>query len=186
MKKLVAKEKKQVKKKKKTTLLVGDGLPHLLTGDEFYEMAKGKEQETEAARQREARKDGRAGDGKVDCGRAGMKGCQGPCQCNTDLKPKFQVQPVALVRPKLKIFWRVGVMKRLQMMQMMMKRGLMERRVRALRVRHRAPHGIMASSILGVYHMYHSTIIVICRPCPQNFSPLVQFLLNFFQITCRL
>ena len=60
VKKLAAQEEKQAKKKK-TTRLVGDGLPHLLTGDEFYEMAKGKEWETgEAARQKEVRKDGRA------------------------------------------------------------------------------------------------------------------------------
>ncbi|KIM35935.1 hypothetical protein M413DRAFT_78950 [Hebeloma cylindrosporum] len=59
-KQLAAKEEKQTKKKK-ATRLVGDGLPCLLSGDEFYELAKEKEREVEEeARQKEAKKDGRA------------------------------------------------------------------------------------------------------------------------------
>lgn len=58
-KKLAAQEEKRLKKAK--TKLVGDGLPRLLSGDEFYELAKEKEREVqEEERQKAVRKDGRA------------------------------------------------------------------------------------------------------------------------------
>jgi hypothetical protein len=54
-------EKKNNLKKRKVTKLVGDGLPRLLTGDAFYELAKEKEKEVrEIERQKGARKDGKA------------------------------------------------------------------------------------------------------------------------------
>jgi hypothetical protein len=56
-------ETKEEKKNKKRTVtkLVGDGLPRLLTGDTFYELAKEKEKEVqEIEKQKEARKGGRA------------------------------------------------------------------------------------------------------------------------------
>lgn len=57
---LETKEEKKNKKKKLTTKLVGDGLPRLLTGDKFYELAKEKEKEVqEIEKQKEARKGGR-------------------------------------------------------------------------------------------------------------------------------
>ena len=57
-KQLAAKEEKRGKKK--TLKLVGDGLPRLLSGDEFYELAKEKEKEVHAEeRQKEAKKVGR-------------------------------------------------------------------------------------------------------------------------------
>jgi hypothetical protein len=57
--KLAAQEEKR--KKKKSTKLVGDGLPRLLSGDEFYELAQDKEREMrEIAREKERKKDGRA------------------------------------------------------------------------------------------------------------------------------
>jgi hypothetical protein len=57
---LEAKEEKQ-SKKRKVTKLVGDGLPRLLTGDKFYELAKEKEREVrEVERQKEVRQDGKA------------------------------------------------------------------------------------------------------------------------------
>lgn len=47
-------------KKRKATKLVGDGLPRLLTGDKFYELAKEKEREVhEIEKQKEVRKGGR-------------------------------------------------------------------------------------------------------------------------------
>ena len=53
--------KEEKRSKRRTTKLVGDGLPRVLTGDKFYELAveKGKEIR-EVARQKEARKDGRS------------------------------------------------------------------------------------------------------------------------------
>jgi len=55
-KQLAAKEEK--KGKKKSIKLVSDGLPHLLTADEFYELAKEKEKEArEEARDKEMRKE---------------------------------------------------------------------------------------------------------------------------------
>ena len=131
VKKLAAQEEKQEKKKKKTTRLVGDGLPRLLTGDEFYEMAKGKEREAKnVARQKEVRKDGRAAykvaieewkaaqqewkDAKVNSTVAFQKAltvwerkrdaAKKKARKFTDLKPKRAVQPAAPVRPKLKDF----------------------------------------------------------------------------------
>ena len=57
---LEAKEEKQ-NKRRKVTKLVGDGLPRLLTGDAFYELAKEKEKEVrDVEKQKEARKDGKA------------------------------------------------------------------------------------------------------------------------------
>ena len=57
--KLAAQEEKR--NKKKSTKLVGDGLPRLLSGDEFYELAQEKEKEMhEATREKERKKDGRA------------------------------------------------------------------------------------------------------------------------------
>jgi hypothetical protein len=57
---LEAKQEKQ-NKKRKATKLVGDGLPRLLTGDAFYELAKGKEKEVrDNEKEKEARKDGKA------------------------------------------------------------------------------------------------------------------------------
>ena len=54
---LEAKEEKRGKKK--GIKLVGDGLPKLLSGDEFYELAQAKEKEVrEVSRQKEARKEG--------------------------------------------------------------------------------------------------------------------------------
>jgi hypothetical protein len=135
VKKLAAQEEKQAKKKKKTTRLVGDGLPRLLTGDEFYEMAKGKEREAEeAARQKEVRKDGRSAykvalerwkvaeqerkDAKAVASSAFQKelaawerkrdAAKKKGKKITDLKPKRPVQPAALVRPKLKDFLEGG------------------------------------------------------------------------------
>jgi DDE superfamily endonuclease len=56
--KLAAQEEKR--KKKKSTKLVGDGLPRLLSGDEFYELAQEKEKEMhDIAREKERKKDGR-------------------------------------------------------------------------------------------------------------------------------
>jgi len=131
VKKLAAQEEKQAKKKKKTTRLVGDGLPRLLSGDEFYEMAKGKEREAEnVARQKEVRKDGRAAykvaiekwkadqqewkDTKVHATVKFQKelaawerkrdAAKKKAKKFTDLKPKRAVQPAAPVRPKLKDF----------------------------------------------------------------------------------
>jgi hypothetical protein len=53
--------KEEKKNKGKGTKLVGDGLPKLLTGDAFYELAKEKEKEVrEIEKQKEARKGGRA------------------------------------------------------------------------------------------------------------------------------
>ena len=135
VKKLAAQEEKRAKKKKKTTRLVGDGLPRLLTGDEFYEMAKGKKREAEvAARQKEVRKDGRAAykvaierwklaeqerkDAKVLANAAFQKAvaawemkrdaAKRKGSRFTDLKPKRAVQPAALARPKLKDFLEGG------------------------------------------------------------------------------
>ena len=52
--------KEEKRSKRGTTKLVGDGLPRVLTGDEFYELAVEKGNEIrEVARQKEARKDGR-------------------------------------------------------------------------------------------------------------------------------
>jgi hypothetical protein len=106
-----------------------------LTGDEFYEMAKGKERETEeAARQKEVRKDGRAAykvamerwkvaeqerkDIKVLASAAFQKAlaawerkrdaAKKKGKKFTDLKPKRAVQPAALIRPKLKDFLEGG------------------------------------------------------------------------------
>jgi hypothetical protein len=57
---LEAKEEKR-NKKRKVTKLVGDGLPRLLTGDKFYELAKEKEKEVQdVEKQKEVRKDGKA------------------------------------------------------------------------------------------------------------------------------
>ena len=57
-KQLTAKEEK--KGKKKSIKLIGDGLPRLLTADEFYELAKEKEKEAcEEARDKETRKEAR-------------------------------------------------------------------------------------------------------------------------------
>src|ERR1700678_2528127 len=57
--KLAAQEEKC--NKKKLTKLVGDGLPQLLSGDEFYELVQEKEKEMhEATREKERKKDGRA------------------------------------------------------------------------------------------------------------------------------
>jgi hypothetical protein len=56
---LETKEEKK-NKKRKVTKLVGDGLPRLLTGDKFYELAKEKEREVrEIEKQKEARKGGK-------------------------------------------------------------------------------------------------------------------------------
>ena len=56
--KLAAQEEKR--NKKKLRKLVGDGLPQLLSGDEFYELAQEKEKEMhEVAREKERKKDGR-------------------------------------------------------------------------------------------------------------------------------
>lgn len=54
-------ETKEEKQGKKTGIkLVGDGLPKLLSGDDFYELAKAKEKEVrDVSRQKEARKEGR-------------------------------------------------------------------------------------------------------------------------------
>jgi cell division septation protein DedD len=55
---LEAREEKQGKKK--GIKLVGDGLPKLLSGDNFYELAQAKEKEVrEVLKQKEARKEGR-------------------------------------------------------------------------------------------------------------------------------
>ena len=56
--KLAAQEEKC--NKKKSTKLVGDGLPQLLSGDEFYELVQEKEKEMrKIAREKERKKDGR-------------------------------------------------------------------------------------------------------------------------------
>ena len=52
--------KEEKRGKKKGIKLVGDGLPKLLSGDDFYELAQAKEKEVrEFSRQKEARKEGR-------------------------------------------------------------------------------------------------------------------------------